>query len=99
RTRNGPGRRNPFQAVHRLWLPCIGLCDPAISVHRATEADAGWPCPRVVAAALVGVVRAVSRVDHPIPAGPMADIRPHWAFKPAEDRRPDASCQPSSLLP
>ena len=31
--------------------------------------DAREPRTRVVAAALVGAVRAVSRVDHPIPAG------------------------------
>ena len=46
-----------------------GRCDPAISVHRAAESDAREPRTRVVAAALVGAVRAVSRVDHPIPAG------------------------------
>ena len=52
----------------RLWLSCTGRCDAAISVHRAAESDAWEPRTRLVAAALVGAVRAVSRVDHPIPA-------------------------------
>ena len=38
-------------------------------VHRAAESDARNPRTRLVAAALVGAVRAVSRIDHPIPAG------------------------------
>ena len=113
-TRNGSGRRNPFQAIHRsacargapgysrlsrrLRLPCTGRCDPAISVHRAAESDLREPRTRVVAAALVGAVRAVDRVDHPVPARQRRTFARIRVSRPAEDRPPAGSSTASSSL-
>ena len=68
----------------RLRIPGPGRGGPGLPLRRAARADLRGAGTRVVAGALVGAVRAVDRVDHPVPAG---HRRPLSCFRLQRGRR------------